>query len=46
MDILWYVYNFIEAKIIKYVDNNCARQDDDKHQRMNENGLLPYDLFS
>jgi hypothetical protein len=24
----------------------CARRDDDVHQRMNANGLSPYDLFS
>jgi hypothetical protein len=24
----------------------CARRDDDVHQRMNANGLTPYDLFS
>jgi hypothetical protein len=25
---------------------DCARRDDDVHQRMNAKGLLPYDLFS
>jgi hypothetical protein len=28
------------------VTGTCARRDDDVHQRMNANGLSPYDLFS
>jgi hypothetical protein len=26
--------------------HNCARCDNNVHQRLNANGLLPYDLFS
>jgi hypothetical protein len=28
------------------LERKCARRDDDVHQRMNANGLSPYDLLS
>ncbi len=28
------------------LERNCARRDNDVHQRMNANGSSPYDLFS
>ncbi len=33
-------------KVYNNIVYNCARRDDDIHQRMNANGLSPYDLFS